>query len=292
MQYRLWGQTGLTVSALGFGAGHVGSPDLSEEEAGTLLNRAVDRGINVIDTARGYGLSEERIGRHLSWRRQDFHLVTKVGYQVEGAQDWTGDAVEKGLEQALVRLKTDHVQAVLLHSCPAAVFGRDDVRAALERVRTRGLADFVGYSGENEDLQAALDSGVFQVFESSVNVVEQGWLDRPGPVPALLAKRPLANGFWRFAQRPVGQYCEPYWLRWQTWQAAGVAETAGLPLDELALRFTLSFPEAGTAIVGTGRVDNLERNLALAEKGPLPADVLRRLRDAWKPYREQWRGEV
>lgn len=291
MEYRNWGFTGLNVSPLGFGAGHVGDPSMTEDEAGTLLNRALDRGINVVDTARGYGLSEERIGRHLSWRRQDFHLVTKVGYQVEGAVDWTGDAIEKGLEQALARLKTDRVEAVLLHSCPAEVFARDDVVRALERVRQRGLAQLVGYSGENVDLDAALASGVFQVFESSVNLVDQGWLDRSfagGIVPALVAKRPLANAFWRFAQQPVGQYAEVYWVRWQTW----ALEHWNLPLDELALRFALSFPEAGTAIVGTGNIANLEHNTALVEKGPLPADIVKQLRDAWRPYRGKWVGQV
>lgn len=291
MDYRNWGLTGLNVSPLGFGAGHVGSPDMTEDQAGTLLNRALDRGINVVDTARGYGLSEERIGRHLSWRRQDFHLVTKVGYQVDGAEDWTGEAVEKGLEQALGRMKTDHVEAVLLHSCPASVFARDDVLQALVRVRQRGLAQYVGYSGENTDLNAALASGVFQVYETSVNLVDQGWLDRMFPgdlVPALVAKRPLANAFWRYDQQPVGQYAEVYWVRWQTWALDGW----GMPLDELALRFALSYPGAGTAIVGTGSIANLELNIVLAEKGPLPDDVLHRLRQAWRPYRGKWVGQV
>lgn len=295
MDYREWGRTGLRVSALGFGAGHIGSPDMTEDEAGTLINRALDRGINLVDTARGYGLSEERIGRHLSWRRQDFHLVTKVGYQVEGAEDWTGEAVEKGLEQALARMRTDRVQAVLLHSCPASVFQRDDVLSALQRVRARGLAEFVGYSGENEDLDAALVCGAFQVFETSVNLVDQGWLDRDWSkgAPALVAKRPLANGFWRYSEQPRGQYCEDYWVRWQTWVETGLGSVDwGLPFDELALRFTLSFPEAGTAIVGTGKVANLERNLTLADKGPLPPELVSLLRRAWAPYSHHWRGQI
>jgi aryl-alcohol dehydrogenase-like predicted oxidoreductase len=290
MEHRPWGTTGLNVSALGFGAGHVGSADLTEEEAGTLLNRAVDRGITLVDTARGYGLSEERIGRHLSWRRHEFHLVTKVGYLVEGAEDWTGAAIERGLEQALGRLKTDRVEAVLLHSCPAQVFLRDEILRSLERVRTRGLARFTGYSGENADLDAALACGAFQVFETSVNLVDQGWLDRPFPegAPAVVAKRPLANAFWTAAQRPVGAYSEEYWVRWKAWGL----EFGAFPPDELALRFTLSFPQVLTAIVGTGKTANLEHNVRLAELGPLPQDEVERLRAAWAPFRSQWPGQV
>ncbi len=65
MIQRAFGSTGLTVSALGFGATQVGGADVTEDDAGTLLNRAVDLGVTLIDTARGYGLSEERVGHPL-----------------------------------------------------------------------------------------------------------------------------------------------------------------------------------------------------------------------------------
>lgn len=79
MEQRDFGTTGLRVSALGLGAGQIGDAALTEEHVGTLLNRAVDRGVTLLDTARGYGLSEERIGRHLSYRRHDFILSSKGG---------------------------------------------------------------------------------------------------------------------------------------------------------------------------------------------------------------------
>ena len=66
---REFGNTGLKVSALGFGAGHVGDPSMDESAVGALLNAALDAGVTLVDTARGYGLSEERIGRHLAHRR-------------------------------------------------------------------------------------------------------------------------------------------------------------------------------------------------------------------------------
>ena len=61
----------------------VGSDALSEADAGRLLNAALDAGISLIDTARSYGLAEERIGRHLANRRDEYVLSTKVGYGVE-----------------------------------------------------------------------------------------------------------------------------------------------------------------------------------------------------------------
>lgn len=294
MEQRALGHTGLMVSSLGFGAGHVGGAEMSERDAGTLLNRALDRGVNLVDTARGYGLSEERIGRHLSWRRADFHLITKVGYLVEGAEDWTAAAIERGLEQALVRLKTDRVEVVLLHSCPRAVLERDDVLRALESLKSRGLARFVGYSGENADLDRALELEPFSVFETSVNLVDQGLYDRLAQIQTrgvgVIAKRPLANAFWRFAERPIGAYAEVYWSRWRDLGRELVE--AGMPLEELALRFALSVPAVSTAIVGTASLANLERNVGLAALGALPPGQVARLRAAWAPFGERWQGQV
>ena len=75
MRQRELGGTDLVVSLLGLGAMHLGEPAVSEDHAGALLNAALDAGITLIDTARSYGLAEERIGRHLARRRQEFVLV-------------------------------------------------------------------------------------------------------------------------------------------------------------------------------------------------------------------------
>ena len=87
MQRRSFGHTGLTVPALGFGAMQAGDPRLPEEAAARILNHALDLGLALVDTARAYGLSEERIGRHLARRRDEFVLSTKVGYGVDGIAD-------------------------------------------------------------------------------------------------------------------------------------------------------------------------------------------------------------
>ena len=118
MERRPFGTTGLTVPALGLGAGQVGDARLDEAGAARLLGGALDLGVTLLDTARSYGLSEERIGRHLAHRRGEFLLSTKVGYGVEGVADWTGPAVARGIDEALGRLRTDVIDLVFLHSCP------------------------------------------------------------------------------------------------------------------------------------------------------------------------------
>ncbi|MDQ1241734.1 MAG: hypothetical protein QG550_985, partial [Pseudomonadota bacterium] len=107
MQRRSFGQTGLAVPILGFGAMQAGDPALAEDAAARLLNHALDIGLTLIDTARSYGLSEERIGRHLARRRDEFVLSTKVGYGIAGVPDWTYDCVVAGVDAARDRLRTD-----------------------------------------------------------------------------------------------------------------------------------------------------------------------------------------
>ena len=79
------GRTGLEVSQLGFGAAERGLPDEAEydDQAGRVLNAALDAGINLVDTAPDYGASEGRVGKYLSHRRDEFFLATKCGCNID-----------------------------------------------------------------------------------------------------------------------------------------------------------------------------------------------------------------
>ncbi len=290
---RAFGNTKLIVSALGFGAGHIGSPDMSEDAAGTILNRAVDLGVNLIDTARGYGLSEERVGRHLSWRRQEVVISTKGGYGVPGVPDWTPDCITQGIGQALERLQTDYIDIFHLHSCPLETLDQTDVIPALEQALTLGQIRVAAYSGENEALAWAAKSGKFGSFETSVNICDQRVLETviPDAVKAglgIIAKRPIANAPWRHATRPVGDYCETYWERLQTMKL----EPEDLAWDEFALRFSAFAPGVSSAIVGTSNVDNLARNVEIVGKGALDPKLEARVRTTFKTHEQNWIGQV
>jgi aryl-alcohol dehydrogenase-like predicted oxidoreductase len=113
-QTRSFGDTGLSVTPLGIGAIHLNDGRVSEAEAGRLLNQVLDAGVNLIDTARGYGLSEARIGRHLAHRRQEFVLSTKVGDGIPGVADWTGDCIAAGVDAALACMRCGHLDLVHL----------------------------------------------------------------------------------------------------------------------------------------------------------------------------------
>ncbi|UBV43045.1 aldo/keto reductase [Deinococcus taeanensis] len=297
MEQRDFGHTGLRVSVLGLGAGQVGAEHLSEDEAGTLLNRAVDRGVTLVDTARGYGLSEERIGRHLSYRRHDFILSSKGGYDAEGAEDWTPQAVRLGIEQALTRMRCDWIDIFHLHSCPADTLRREDLLGALDDARSSGLIRVAAYSGENEALAWAVQCGRFGSIETSVNLADQ-WSRRQLIGPAnerglgVIAKRPIANAAWQFKERPTGEYAETYWERLRTLNLDAARQEAGLDWLTFALRFAAYTPGVHSAIVGTASIENLERNVRVVQEGPLPIDLLTHVEAAWHEHGLTWGGEV
>ena len=286
------GHTGLRVSALGFGAMHINDERTSEDEAGALLNHVLDEGINLIDTARGYGLSEARIGRHLAHRRQDFVLSTKVGYGVEGVPDWTYDCIVQGVERALRLMKTEWLDIVHLHSCPLHVLQQGDVTRALKDCRAAGKLRVAAYSGDNDEAGFAIDSGAFGSLQTSVSVCDQAHLaQRAGAATergvGVIAKRPLAGAVWRFEQRP-GDFAEgQYWDRFRAMGLQGVDDWANV-----ALRFAAFHTGAASAIVGTAKPANLRRNLDAIAHGPLPADLADNIRGAFTRHDHGWQGLI
>ncbi len=288
---RAYGIIGLQLPSLGLGAGQLGDPRLSEEAAADLIAASLDAGVTLLDTAPSYGLSEQRIGRHLSSRRNQAVISTKLGYGVDGMPDWTGPCILAGVDQALHILRTDHIDIAHLHSCPWTVLAQGDVVEALEQVKQSGKVRAIAYSGENEDLDYAVGMDRFDGFMASLNLCDQRVIDRVLPRIAgkgFIAKRPSANHPWRFGAQPVGDYCETYWQRWQ---AMGL-DSEGMDWGELAIRFALSIPGVSSAIVGTGRAAHLLQNLGWAMKGPLQPETVDRWRKRFAECDQGWSGQI
>ncbi|MBI4809776.1 MAG: aldo/keto reductase [Nitrosomonadales bacterium] len=281
------------VPALGLGAGRIGDPALDDAQVGTLLGQALDMGVTLIDTAPSYGLSEERIGRHLAHRRADYILSTKVGYGIPGHEDWSYGSVAAGIDAALRRLRTDYLDIVHLHSCPLETLQRGNVIRALHEARAQGKLRVAAYSGENAALQWAITSGHFGGIECSVNLFDQRCLEHDLPMAqargiGVIAKRPLANFPWRFAKRPIGDYCEEYWLRWQ---AMGI-KANDVDWPELALRFAAHAPAVSCAIVGTTSTEHLLQDKLHVDYGPLPPERFESLRRAFRNHDDNWIGLI
>lgn len=289
MIYKDFGNTGLKVSALGFGAGQIGDYNIPDKQVEHLLNAVLDSGINLIDTARGYYASEERIGKYISHRRNEFILSTKVGYGIEGFQDWTYNIILAGVEEGLKILKTDYIDIVHLHSCDIEILKRGEVIEALHKTIENGKVRVASYTGENEYLKFAVDSNSFGSIMTSVNICDQNDID--GVINSakekgmgVIAKRPLANAPWRFAERPYNNYAETYWLRWKEMNLPDQDDW----LDTFT-RFTAFTKGVDSSISGTTNINHLKEIIHAVESGPLPEDLYQNIRDS---FDTKWRGEV
>ena len=288
---RAYGSTGLKVSSLGLGAIQIGDAHLSETVAQEVLNTALELGINLIDTAPSYGLSEQRIGQYLSGSRDQFILSTKLGYGVNGIEDWTGACITAGVEQALRKLKTDRIDIAHLHSCPASTLERGDVVDALEKAKQAGKIIAIAYSGDNEDLTYAINMDRFDGFMVSLNICDQYVLKDQLTVmqgKGVIAKRPTANHPWRFDSVPTGDYCESYWHRWKAMKPPNFDMEWG----ELSLRFALSFSGVASAIVGTSSIEHLKQNSAWASSGALGESQVLQLLECFNVHDKSWRAEI
>lgn len=303
MKKTTFGRTGLQVSPLGFGAAPIGYLKTDQDRIATILNLLLDQGVNLIDTAASYKGSEEAIGAAIGHRRGEFVLVSKCGSEVPQAHGkaWSAELITNTVEASLKRLRTDHLDVMLLHSCDLPTLQKGDALSALVKAREAGKIRFAGYSGDNETAAWAAAQPDIAVIETSVSVVDQNNVDVVLPVArqhnvGVLAKRPIANSAWRGPEAFSGVYTEysrPYRERFQKLgvRPQDLGFSGETDWAEIALRFTLSMPGVHTAIIGTTNPDNARANIATANKGPLPEDTANKIRDAFKKAADgNWPG--
>lgn len=293
MERRALGNTGLSVSVLGLGTGEWGGPDVDESALARLLDRALDLGLNLVDTAPSYGLSEERLGRLLKPHGDRVLVSTKVGYGVPGVPDWTYECVRRGVDQALDRLGRDRLDIVLLHSCPTEVLEHNGVIDALEHAREQGKMRVVAYSGENEALDKALQDTRLGAVMTSLNVCDQGVLhngrlaERVQQGLGWLVKRPLANGVWRYPALPGRPDLDEYWHRWQSLASGPLQEP-----DAMLLRFVTGCPGVACAVAGIRSESHLLKCVRALEPIASDPDTFTRWRTRWAESGGGWPGVI
>ncbi|PQP81762.1 aldo/keto reductase [Paenibacillus sp. PCH8] len=296
MELRNYGNTGMKVSTLGFGGSEI--RDSSKADVEKLLNRALDAGLNVIDTAECYGDSEEFIGEVLSHRRDDYYLFTKCGHTagVDGP-DWDAKVLEQTIDRSLKRLKTDYVDVIHLHSCSEEVLRQGAVIEVLQRAKEAGKTRFIGYSGDTTDALYAIQTGIFDSLETSLNIADQEAIELTLPEArkrnmGVIAKRPIANVAWTYETLSEEEYPYVYWKRLRELNYDFLDEDAQVAV-ETALRFTLSTEGVDTAIVGTAKPNRWQQNANLVAKGALPQELYDEIRARWKEIAgADWTGRT
>ncbi|SFR13924.1 aldo/keto reductase [Desulfoscipio geothermicus] len=169
MQYRLLGKTGLKVSVIGFGG--IPIQRVSVGDAYAIVNRALDLGINFIDTARGYTDSEAKLGEALKARRNEVIIATK-------SMARTREGMATDIQKSLETMGVDYIDLYQLHNVKdkealEQVLAPDGALAALKEARKDGVVKHIGITGHLKNfLVEALETGELETVQFPFNAVE------------------------------------------------------------------------------------------------------------------------
>jgi aryl-alcohol dehydrogenase-like predicted oxidoreductase len=278
MELRTFGDTGLEVTTLGYGAMALRRVDASQAER--LLNAVLDGGVNFIDTAPDYGASEDLIGKFIAHRRDEYFLATKCGCNVPRPDDadapkhiWTGEQLRHNIEHSLRRLQTDYVDVWQIHSAnPEDLVGTDVIetmKAIQDEGKVRHIA--VSMAGSSEgygyvQLRKYLDWDAFEAI--------QVWYSAVIRYSEQAISKAAAKGWGTIIRGLVRQ---PYDVTLEEGFERANLDELRAPDESrtrFLIRFAISHPDLHTAIIGTTSMDHLAENFAAVEAGPLPGDVL------------------
>lgn len=291
MNYRTFGRTGWQVSRLGLGCMRLptlGSHDtVDERHALRLIRRAIDGGVNYVDTAWGYhgGASERVLGTALAdGYRERVKLVTKLpSWRVKQATDFDGH-----LDEQLARLRTDHVDLYLLHALDKKSWStvRDlGVLAWAERAISSGRFSFLGFSFHDE----------YDVFTEIVDawdrwaacMVQYNYMFTESQAGTRGVRYAAAKGLAVVAMEPVygGNLASPPPPVRAVMDRGAVRRS---PVD-WALQWVANQPEINVVLSGMSTVEQVEQNLAGADRlvtGAFSADDARLVEEMAAAYRK------
>lgn len=324
MEYRELGRTGWRVSAVGYGAWAIGGDAwgaTDDAESLRSLHRAIDLGVNFVDTADVYGdgHSERLIAQVLRDRREEVVVATKAGRRLDphvaGGYDRANLAAF--VERSLRNLATEALDLLQLHCPPSEVYHMPEVFGVLDDLVAAGKVRHYGVSVERVDeaLRAIEYPGV-----QSVQIIFNMFRLKPSEAffraaaerrVGILARVPLASGLLSGKMRPDTRFAEGDHRAFnrhgeafdQGETFAGVDYEAGLraveelrelvppgaSMAQLALRWILMFPEVTTTIPGARNARQAEDNVRAAALPPLSAEAMEHVR---RVYDRHFRAAV
>lgn len=260
------GRTGFRVGILSLGGQATLEIPGKEAESEAIIHRAIDLGINYIDSAAGYGngTSEKHIGLVAATRRKEFFLTSKTN-------DRTYDGSMRLLDRSLSNLKTDHLDLWQIHNLQTQeqleqIFAANGAIRALEKAREQGLTNFLGVTGHFEPnvLVEAIRRYSFDTILMAINAADRHYLSfiehllpvaqqlQMGMISMKVATRGRVLSSW--TPPPVDQQPE----------RARTAKPGTLTIFE-ALSYNLSLP-VSTTIIGVDTVAQIEQNVGFASK--------------------------
>jgi aryl-alcohol dehydrogenase-like predicted oxidoreductase len=307
MKTRPLGATGIDASEIGLGAWQFGEAAWdgpAEEECAAIVDEAIRLGVTFIDTAPAYarGRSEKILGQVLEGRRDQVVLCTKFGHWADGQTDYAADRIEQSVEQSLRRLRTDHLDVLLIHSPPFDLMDGTSVQhyRVLQRLRDSGVIGAYGVSGQvdsAQEIRMIAETTGSQAIEIRFNALYQ----EPAAAFAAAAKAgigfivkvPLESG-WLSGRYSATSTFDGTRSRWSADEIARRAAMVtafeavlpdGVSTAHGALAHILAQPEVSTVIPGTKSLAQLRDNVA-ATKVRLAPETLNAIRDLGRTHAE------
>lgn len=316
MNYRDLGRTGWMVSEIGFGAWAIGGSwgAVDDQASAAALHRAIDLGVNFIDTADVYGdgRSERLIRRVRSDRSETIYVATKAGRRLDPhtADGYNRTNLRHFVDRSLSNLGVDALDLLQLHCPPTEVYYRPEVFGFLDEMVREGKIRFYGVSVEKvEEALKAIEYPSVQTVQIIFNIFRQ----RPADLffgeakrrrVGILARVPLASGlltgkltcstkFETDDHRAFNRQGESF-DRGETFSGvdfeAGLAAVdelrsmvpAGMSLTQFALRWILMFDQVSLAIPGARSVPQAEENAAASGAAALPAETMQKVRELYE----------
>jgi aryl-alcohol dehydrogenase-like predicted oxidoreductase len=307
MQYRQLGRTGLSVSEIGYGAWGIGGSmwiGAEEDESVRALHRAIELGVNFIDTARGYGESERIVGGVLRGHgSDDVYVATKVPPKnlvwpapdgVDPMDAFPGSHIRASLEISLAASGLEAFDLLQFHVWSDEWVGRGDWLETVQSLKDEGKIRFFGVSINDyqpENALALVRSGavdtvqvIHNVFhqqpeaslypaclEAGVGVIVRVALDEGGLTGRITAGTTFPEGDFR---NHFFQGDRPAQVEKHVTALVGELGISTEEVADVALRYVLAQPAVSTVIVGMRTVRNVERNVATSDGVPLPASAV------------------
>ena len=286
------GRSNFNVTRLSYGAmelrGAPNGPNIDENQAGSLLNQILDLGINFIDTSIDFGISESLIGKYISDRRSEFYLASKCACSVlpeaiaEARHVYTKANIIAGVEQSLIRMKTDYLDVIQFHGTgnvpnTRELLEKHDAVGTLQELQKQGKVRFLGSSSILPHIRDLIEWDVFDALQLPYSPL----VSEHGPVINEAANAEIGTIIrGGISQGEPTEYIEGQTNKiafdsWNKFTEANLDElrSQGESRTSFLLRLTLSNPNISTIIVGTKNINHLKENVKAAFNGNLSSDV-------------------
>jgi aryl-alcohol dehydrogenase-like predicted oxidoreductase len=312
MHYRALGRTGWKVSDISFGAWAIGSAwgQVSDEDSLAALNKAIDCGVNFIDTADVYGdgRSERLIAKLKKHRKQEIFVATKAGRRLpkQTEEGYSRENLTSWIDDSLRNLATDSLDLLQLHCPPTSLYDHDEVFGILDDFVRAGKIRYYGVSVEKVDeaLRAVRHPNVqtvqiiFNCFRQQP--AEQFFAEAKRRRVGILARVPLASGLLtgkfnqnsKFAlddHRNFNRHGEAfdvgetfsgvdYEIGLEAVEEIRPLLPTGVSMSQFALRWILMFDAVSCAIPGGKRADQVADNCHASDLAALSEEAMAAIR--------------